>query len=107
MNWLMGLGGGTGQKAPNPLITTSGKWLATCIGIYAAVFWTVDAWMLLEEPIVDAIQSRYERNAAVFLYWLLKIGAYPLMFFAVRMGLGIVFISLVMWIMMRFVGGRR
>jgi flagellar biogenesis protein FliO len=29
------------------------------------------------------------------------------MFFAVRMGLGIAFVSLVMWIMMRFVGGRR
>lgn len=108
MNWLMGLGGGgAGQKAPSPLIATSGKWLATCVGIYAAVFWTVDAWMLLEGTIVDAIQARYEGNTVVFLYWLLKLGAYPLMFFSVRMGLGIAFVSLVMWIMMRFVGGRR
>lgn len=108
MNWLMGLGGGgAGQKAPSPLIATSGKWFATCIGFYAAVFWTVDAWILLEQPIVDAIQSRYEGNAAFFLYWLLRIGAYPLMFFAVRMGLGIAFVSLVMWIMMCFVGRRR
>lgn len=107
MNWLFGAtGGGNGAPAPNPLIATSGKWLSTCVGIYAAVFWTVDVWTLLEPQILDAIYARYEGSAATFIYWLLKIAAYPLMFFAVRMGLGLVFISLVTWIIFRLFGKR-
>ncbi|MEL6416235.1 MAG: hypothetical protein AAFQ15_14955 [Pseudomonadota bacterium] len=104
MNWLMGFGGGGGQKPPNPLIATSGKWLSTCVGIYAAIFWTPDAWMVWEDTIIRAIQARYDGNLAVAIYWLLKLAAYPLMFFAVRMVLGIAFVSLVMWIMMRTFG---
>lgn len=107
MSWLFGLGGGGGQKPPNPLIASSGKWLATCVGIYAAIFWTPDVWVAWEDTIIGAIRERYDENATVFFYWLLKLGAYPLMFFAVRMGLGIAFMSLVMWIMMRFFGSKR
>lgn len=98
MNWLMGAGGG-GGRPPNPLIATSGKWLATCVAVYATMFWTPDAWTVWEPTILRAILARYEGSGAVFVYWVLKIGAYPLMFFAVRMGLGIAFISLVLWIM--------
>ncbi|MGJ8530138.1 hypothetical protein [Maritalea sp.] len=107
MSWLMGLGGGGGQKAPNPLIAGSGKWLATCVGAYATLFWTPDLWAALDITIQQAILARYEGNAATLVYWLLKIAAYPLMFFTVRMGLGIAFVSLTMWVMMRFFGGRR
>ncbi|MDX8353970.1 hypothetical protein [Cognatiyoonia sp. IB215182] len=103
MNWLMGIGGG-GQRPPNPLIASSGKWLATCVGIYAAIFWTPDAWGAWEDTITTAILARYDGNAASFVYWLLKIAAYPLMFFAVRMGLGIAFVSLVIWIMTNVFG---
>ena len=106
MNWLMGMGGG-GGNAPNPLIATSGKWLATCVAVYGTIFWTPDLWMALEGSILRAIHARYDGGAAAFVYWLLKIGAFPLMFFAVRMGLGIAFVSLVMWIMMRFFGSKR
>ncbi|MEM9238472.1 MAG: hypothetical protein AAGB07_00725 [Pseudomonadota bacterium] len=98
MNWLMGMGGG-GGRPPNPLIATSGKWLSTCVGIYAAVFWTPDAWVAWEQDIILALRARYEDGAVAVFYWLLKIGAYPAMFFGVRMVLGIAFISLVMWVM--------
>lgn len=104
MNWMMGLGGGGGNRAPNPLIASSGKWLSTCVGVYAAIFWTPDVWSAWEDVIVAAILARYEGGAASFVYWLVKIAAYPLMFFAVRMGLGIAFISLVMWIMTKVFG---
>lgn len=107
MNWLMGFGGGGGQKPPNPLIATSGRWLSTCIGVYAAIFWTPDAWTAWEDAIVYAILARYQNGAAAFIYWVLKIAAYPLMFFAVRMGLGIAFISLVMWVMTSLLGQKR
>ena len=107
MNWLMGLCGGGGGKAPKPLIATSGKWLATFVGIYAAIFWTPDAWAAWENTILRAIHARYDGGIAAFVYWLLKLGAYPLVFFAVRMGLGIAFVSLVMWIINRFFGGQR
>lgn len=107
MSWMMGLGGGGGTKAPSPLVAGSGKWFATCVGVYAAVFWTVDIWVLFEPQIIRAITSRYDGNWAAAFYWLLKIAAYPLMFFAVRMVLGIVFVSLVMWIMMRVFGSKR
>lgn len=106
MTWLMGLGGG-GQKAPSPLIATSGKWLATFIGAYAAIFWTPNVWVLWEDTIIRAILARYEGNLAAVVYWLLKIGAYPLMFFGVRMGLGIAFVSLVMWLMTKVFGRRQ
>ena len=98
MSWLLGMGGG-GGKPPNPLIATSGKWLATCVGVFAAIFWTPDLWIAWEDRITTAILARYEGGGAALVYWLLKIGAYPGMFFAVRMGLGITFISLVMWLM--------
>ena len=108
MNWLMGLGGGgAGGNAPSPLIATSGKWLATCVGVYATIFWTPDVWMTFEAMILNAIYVRYDGSTAAIVYWLLKLGAFPLMFFAVRMGLGVAFVSFVMWIMMRFFGGKR
>jgi len=98
---------GGGGKPPNPLIATSGRWLSTCIGIYAAIFWTPDAWVVWEDAIVEAILARYQNGAATFIYWVLKIAAYPLMFFAVRMGLGIAFLSLVMWVMTSLFGQKR
>jgi hypothetical protein len=81
--------------------------VATCLGVFAAFCWTPDAWTAWEETIVEAILARYEDGAAFFVYWLLKIGSYPLMFFAVRLGLGIAFISLVMWLMTSLFGRKR
>lgn len=107
MNWLLGAtGGGNGGSAPNPLIATSGKWLSTCVGLYAAVFWTVDIWTFLEPQILEAIDTRYEGSVAAFIYWLLRIAAYPLVFFAVRMGLGLAFVSLATWIIFKLFGKR-
>ena len=85
MSWMMGLGGnGGGGKPPTPLITGSGKWLATFISLYAAIFWTVDVWDLLEPHLVTMIHDRYDGELAAAIYWLLRIAAYPLMFFGVR-----------------------
>lgn len=106
MNWLLGPSGG-GGKAPSPLIAASGKHLATCIGVYSAIFWVPDIWNAWEDTIVQAILARYEGTAAALIYWLLKIAAYPLMFFAVKMGLGITFLSFVMGVMMNLFGGKR
>lgn len=100
MNWLFGMGGnGGGQNPPNPLIAGSGKWLASCVGLYAAIFWTPDVWAIWEADIVDAILKRYSGNTAAILFWVLKLAAYPLMFFAVRMVLGVAFVALVMGVM--------
>ncbi|MEM7729678.1 MAG: hypothetical protein AAF311_10440 [Pseudomonadota bacterium] len=100
MNWLFGMGGnGGGQRPPNALIATSGKWLASCVGLYAAVFWTPDVWAVWDDDIAGAILARYEGMLAVALFWLLKLAAYPLMFFAVRLILGVVFVTLVMGVM--------
>lgn len=105
MNWLFGAGGGGGTQ-PNPLIAASGKWLSTFVAIYAAVFWTVDVWNAFEPQILEAIHARYDGAGAAFVYWLLKIAAYPLMFFAVRMGLGLAFVSLVTWAVFKLFGAR-
>jgi hypothetical protein len=106
MNWLFGLGGGGDGKA-NPLIATSGKWLATLIAIYMSIFWTPDIWAYFEDALLRAIHARYEGTNAAFVYWLLKVAAYPLMFFGARMALGVGFVSLVMAVMTKLFGGRR
>jgi hypothetical protein len=106
MNWLLGLGG-SGDGKVNPLIASSGRWLAIIIAIYASIFWTPDVWSYFEQPLLRAIHARYEGAGAAFVYWLLKIAAYPLMFFGVKMGLGVGFISLVLGVMTQLFGGRR
>ena len=107
MSWMMGLGGGgNGGKAPNPLIATSGKWLATCIALFAMVFWTPDLWSAFEETIYLAIRARYAPETTFILFWLLAIAAYPLMFFAVRMGLGLIFVGLVFGLITKLFGPR-
>ena len=107
MSWMMGLGGnGGGGKPPSPLIAGSGKWLSTFVGLYAAVFWTVDVWAFFEPRILDMIYARYDDGWADAIYWVLWLAAYPAMFFAAKMALGIAFISLVMWIMTRLFGNR-
>ncbi|MEM1427943.1 MAG: hypothetical protein AAGG09_00645 [Pseudomonadota bacterium] len=100
MSWLFGLGGnGGGPRPQNPLIATSGKWLARCVGLYAAIFWTPDVWTIWEDDIAEAIVARYDGTAAFALFWLLKLAAYPLVFFAVSLGLGVAFVALVMGVM--------
>ncbi|MEP2640810.1 hypothetical protein, partial [Roseobacter sp.] len=53
------------------------------------------------------ILARYDGTAAALIYWLRKIAAYPLMFFAVKMGLGISFLSFVVGVMTKLFAGRR
>ncbi len=108
MSWMMGLGGnGGGGKTPSPVIAGSGKWLATCIGVYAAIFWTPDLWNVFEDQIHAAIWARYDDMPATVIFWLLYFAAYPLMFFAVRMGLGLAFVSIAMGVLTKLFGGRR
>lgn len=104
MSFMMGMGSGGGGKPPSPLIAGSGKWLSTCVGLYAAVFWTVDVWALLEPGMLDMIYARYDGTWAQLIYWGLWLAAYPAMFFAVKMILGITFVSLTMWILTRVFG---
>lgn len=108
MSWMMGLGGnGGGGKPPSPLIAGSGKWLATCIGVYAAIFWTPDLWNVFEDQISTAIWARYDDMPATVIFWLLYFAAYPSMFFAVRMGLGLAFVSIAMGVLTKLFVGRR
>jgi hypothetical protein len=107
MSWMMGLGGGGGGgKQPSPLIATSGKWLATFIALYATIFWTVDLWRVLEPRLVVMIYDRYDGGLALFIYWLLRLAAYPLMFFGVRLVLGLVSVSTLLAAITKFFGRR-
>ncbi len=101
------LGGGGGGKPPNPLIATSGKWLSICVGLYCAAFFTVDLWEAAEPRILDMIYERYEGNMAWIVYWLLRLAAYPMVFFAVKFGLGLAFVSIVTWIVAKVTSFRR
>lgn len=107
MNWLFGAMGGRNAPPPNPLIASSGKWLTTCVGVYAAIFWTPDAWAAWEPSIIAAIQDRYRDGWAMMVYWVLRIAAYPLMFFATKLTLGVSFVSIVLFISLKLFGGRR
>lgn len=107
MNWLFAAMGGKNTPPPNPLIASSGKWMTTFVGVYTGLFWTPDAWLALEPMIVEAISERYEDGWATLVYWLLRIAAYPLMFFATKLILGVTFVSLVLFITLKFFGGRR
>lgn len=99
--------GGGGGKPPNPLIAASGRWLATCIAVYATIFWTPDVWEHLEPSLSRAIAARYDGFGANLVYWLLKIAAYPLMYFGVRMGLALAFMGLAMGVMLKLFAGHR
>lgn len=108
MSWLLGMGsGGSGRKPPNQMIATSGRWLATCIAGFATVFWTPDVWMYLDDSIFNALRVRYDETVTVFVYWSLWLASYPLMYFSVRMGLGLAFVTLVMGALTRMFGGRK
>lgn len=107
MNWLFGAMGGRNAQPPNPLVASSGKWLTTCLGIYTALFWTPDAWAVNEPWIIDAILARYQDGWATFVYWVLRIAAYPLMFFATKLTLGVAFVSIVLFISLHLFSGRR
>lgn len=103
----MGLGNNGGSKSPSPLIAGSGKWLSIFVGLYAAVFWAVDIWAFAEPTIIEMIHDRYEGGLAQAIYWLLRLAAYPLVFFAVKMGLGLAFVSIATWIVFKLFTSRR
>ena len=100
-------GGGPGGPQPNPLIATSGKWFANVVGLWAAIFLTPDLWTMTEGMIWAAISARYDGLWAEAVYWLLKIAAYPLTFFGVRLSIGLAFVSAAMWLLLHVFGGRR
>lgn len=104
MSWMMGLGGGGGGKQPSPLIVGSGKWLSIFVGLYASLFWTVDVFEFFEPRLLDMIYDRYDGVWAQVIYWVLWLAAYPAMFFAVKLVLGITFVSLAMWILTHVFG---
>ncbi|MEM8591773.1 MAG: hypothetical protein AAGF13_04525 [Pseudomonadota bacterium] len=43
----------------------------------------------------------------MLVYWVLRIAAYPLMFFATKLILGVSFVSIVLFISLKLFGGRR
>ncbi|WP_461429335.1 hypothetical protein [Gymnodinialimonas sp.] len=81
--------------------------MSAFVGFYAAVFWTPDVWAALEPSIIDAILARYQDGWATLIYWLLRIAAYPLMFFTTMLVLGVAFVSIVLFVMLKLFGGRR
>lgn len=97
-------GGGSPHK---PLIHASGKWLAVVIAVFATVFVTPDLWQAVEPLIIESILARYSGGLAEAIYWVLRLAAYPLVFFGALMALGVIFVSLVMGVMMKLFGGRR
>lgn len=103
------MSGATGRGGQNgsPFIHSSGKWLAIVIAGVASVFVTPDLWRSFEPLIIENILARYQGGLAEAIYWALRLAAYPLVFFAVRMTLGVVFVTLVMGVVMKLFGGRR
>lgn len=95
MNWMLGMGPGRsgGSQGDSRVLTTSGRWLATIISAFAMILLTPDLWSMTEDWAAGMISRRYSGFWAQAMFWAMKLGAYPLVFFATRMGIGLFFTS--------------
>ena len=101
-----GFGGGGAQR-DNRVLTTSGKWLATVIAFFAMIILTPDLWDLLGDWITALIGARYDGVWADIMFWALKLGAYPMVYFSTRMLVGLIFMGTALCAALRLAGSGR
>lgn len=95
MSWMLGAGGGRGGGGGDGrLLPTSAKWFAIIIAAISSILFSVDVWTLVEDDAAIWIAARYDGIWAVAVFWALKLGTYPLVFFAVRLLMALLYLGL-------------
>lgn len=102
-----GFGFGGGAPKDDRVLTTSGKWLATVIAAFAMIILTPDLWGWAKDWITGVIHARYSGVWAEIMFWTLKLGVYPLVYFATRMGIGLVFMGTALGAALKLAGRGR
>lgn len=96
------LGNTSGQSGQTSLFTRSMDGFATMAALGATVFAVPVAWEMVEEWVARELLRLYGDAMAVLMFWALKLGAYPLVFFAIRMSLATTYAALAISVAMRF-----
>lgn len=97
---LFGSSGGRSQ--PSSLFTRSMDGFATMAALIATVFAVPVLWAMVEDWAARELLRLYGESLAVIFFWALKLGAYPLVFFAIRMSLATTYAALALSLAMRF-----
>ncbi len=101
-----GFGGG-GAPKDDRVLTTSGKWLATVIAAFVMIILTPDLWGWGKDWVIDLIANRYSGVWADIMFWAIKLGAYPLVYFATRMSIGLIFMGTALGAALKLAGRAR
>ncbi|MEO1318422.1 MAG: hypothetical protein AAFW01_17845 [Pseudomonadota bacterium] len=103
MKLFGGIFGSAGhQQAQSSLFTRSVDGFATMAALAATVFVVPVAWVMVEDWAARELLDLYGEPMAVVMFWALKLGAYPLTFYAIRMSLATTYATLAIGIAMRF-----
>ncbi|MGD1922804.1 MAG: hypothetical protein ACFB03_01255 [Paracoccaceae bacterium] len=93
-------GGGDGE--PRSLFVRSVDGFATMAALAATVFAVPVLWFGIESWVARELVRLYGDDMAIIMFWALKLGAYPLVFFAIRMSLATTYAALAISVAMRF-----
>ncbi|MGD1923190.1 MAG: hypothetical protein ACFB03_03235 [Paracoccaceae bacterium] len=97
-----GIFGSGGQAPQTSLFTRSVNGFATCTALVLTLFVVPVLWGGLESWVARELVRLYGDDIAIIAFWALKLGAYPLAFFAIRMGLASLYMALALNIAKRF-----
>lgn len=95
-------GAGGGQRPPSSLFIRSMDGFATCAAAVATVFLVPVLWDGVEALVARELVRLHGEDMAILFFWAIKLGAYPLMFFAIRMSLATTYAALALTVAMRF-----
>lgn len=109
MSWMMGVGrgGGGAGGGDGRLLPSSAKWFAIIVAVIVSILFTPDIWSLVERPAAGWVGERYSGFWAKAMFWALKLGAYPLVFFGVRLLIALAYLGLSIGAAFRLFGGDR
>ena len=103
MKLFGGMFGTTGSQVPQTsLFTRSVDGFATMAALAATIFAVPVAWVMVEDWAARELFRLYGEPMAIVMFWALKLGAYPLVFFAIRMSLATTYAALALSVAMRF-----
>lgn len=92
------------REANRNLFMDSSRGFATVVALIATLFLVPLAWQYVEEPCAQMLTALYGNGTlTTVLFWAVKLGAYALCFYALRMSLVTAFVSLAFGAAMRFV----